>query len=869
MLILFAFFILAVATGLVLARLFEPQVTAFIIKEVNKNLRTEISVGDVGFSLLKGFPDASVIFNDVLVKSVNKGNDRGMPDTLLSAGQIMLRFNLPDLIRNKYSLSDFKVNNGKINIYIGEIGNVNYQFWKEGRKTDTSVFVIDLEAVEFSGVQFVLDNRATQTYVNLYSRKAGMSGSFTQSGFELESRISATIREYSRNGVKYIRNKNLRLEARAERNAGAYVFSSKKLTVGNIDLVTEGQVSFNPNADIDMKVSGTRIGIPSVMEYFPGLAGKIPKGIGIDGRADVLLILSGKLNKTSMPHLEASYRVENGGVQFDKKKDRISGIILRGSYSNGNKNSGETSVLHVEELSAAYKNNRITGNLRLSDFTDPRLECRLSADIDLGEVPGLLKAGDLAMSGKASTNLRVSASGLRGFGFNKKDFGTFSYKGTVGIEDMSLTSGGYQAMDKVQATINVDKYLDLKEVTGIICNNNVSIKGRIDNWVDYFIEDKGSLWADLSLYGGNFSLDTALYCMGAVAGDPEAGSEQGNDANFVLKLKFWLDRFSYKKLEAENLRGSLDYRNGILTIRQAEGNTMQGYASAGASIRISGDRSMNIRSRMELNGIDIRELFRSFDNFSQDFIQDRHLRGKASGSIDFYGEFDPDLNIDLNSMLTDAVLTLENGELIDFKPLEQLSRFIDMEELRHIRFSRLKNEIFIRDGEVIIPEMDVSSSALNLSLSGDHAFNGYYNYKIRLSLSEILAAKFHAGRKNEEEFGYVEEGPQGRTNVYLSVTGTPDGVEVSYDRKAALGSLRKRMTDEKQSLKKIMKEEFRGNGDSLSGTIATGDSSRPFHIDWEERNKPAGGKDTLKNWKKESFILEFEEDTLAKGGKRK
>jgi len=227
---------------------------------------------------------------------------------------------------------------------------------------------------------------------------------------------------------------------------------------------------------------------------------------------------------------------------------------------------------------------------------------------------------------------------------------------------------------------------------------------------------------------------------------------------------------------------------------------------------------------------------------------------------------DPDMKLDKNTFLADADIIIQDGELIGFEPMEQLSRFVDIEELMHIRFSELKNEIFIRDREVILPQMDINSSALNLSGSGIHSFDNYYNYKIRLSLSEVLSRKRRRQRDSESENAVIEETRQGRINIYLAIDGTPDGTEISYNRKAAVTSLRQKMDEEKVSMKEIIREEYGLFEQDSIESVDTLTGGRPdFIIEWDSDSTLRNTKDSLNNWKNEKFIIEFEEDTIDSG----
>ena len=103
----------------------------------------------------------------------------------------------------------------------------------------------------------------------------------------------------------------------------------------------------------------------------------------------------------------------------------------------------------------------------------------------------------------------------------------------------------------------------------------------------------------------------------------------------------------------------------------------------------------------------------------------------------------------LQAFIPIADIFLEKGELIAYKPVLALSKFIEVEELNHIRFSSLRNVIEIHDQKIYFPEMDIKSSALNLKLSGVHSFNNEIEYHFNLLLRDILSKKARKAKKGK------------------------------------------------------------------------------------------------------------------------
>jgi hypothetical protein len=149
--------------------------------------------------------------------------------------------------------------------------------------------------------------------------------------------------------------------------------------------------------------------------------------------------------------------------------------------------------------------------------------------------------------------------------------------------------------------------------------------------------------------------------------------------------------------------------------------------------------------------------------------------------------------------------------------------------------------------------MNINSSAFNITASGTHGFDNYFEYKVKVNFSEILAGKARKAKKENDEFGVVENDGSGGTSLYLAITGTPDNYKIRYDKKEAGNKIRNDLLNEKKVLKAILKEEFGlFNKDTVSNKQNNSKPGDKFILDWgEEENIPIDKNKEIKKNKKE------------------
>jgi ABC-type microcin C transport system duplicated ATPase subunit YejF len=159
--------------------------------------------------------------------------------------------------------------------------------------------------------------------------------------------------------------------------------------------------------------------------------------------------------------------------------------------------------------------------------------------------------------------------------------------------------------------------------------------------------------------------------------------------------------------------------------------------------------------------------------------------------------------------------------------------------------------------------MDINSSAFNISGNGIHNFDNHYTYHINVLLSDVLARKARQNKKENTEFGVVEDDGLGKTRIPLMIVGYNDDYKISYDTKGLKEMIKDRMTGQKNELKSIFREEF--GFYKRDTTIKQARNTTKFKMEWEEeqpvpeKKSQVTGKKKKKTFEEEEgFQVEFE-----------
>jgi hypothetical protein len=294
-----------------------------------------------------------------------------------------------------------------------------------------------------------------------------------------------------------------------------------------------------------------------------------------------------------------------------------------------------------------------------------------------------------------------------------------------------------------------------------------------------------------------------------------------------------IEKFSFGKFAASAVDGDVVYNPKTLTIH---GFSMQSQGGNMFSDVTINQRAEKISSdiKAKFHNVDIGDMFYAFNNFRQNVIVAENIDGTLSGSAKVHAAWDIYLNPFLNELDVTTKLVISNGELIDYQPMLGLSRFINVDELRHIKFNKLETSVRIENQIVSIPQTHINSTAISLVASGEHSFDNAYRYRTQVQLADVLWHKARKKRPESNEFGYVVDDGLGRTTLPLIIEGKSTDFEVRYDKRTARSNFRERLKEEGDTWRKLLgkdeqKEEVNTNS---------------MHIEWEEEESTENIEET-------------------------
>jgi hypothetical protein len=235
---------------------------------------------------------------------------------------------------------------------------------------------------------------------------------------------------------------------------------------------------------------------------------------------------------------------------------------------------------------------------------------------------------------------------------------------------------------------------------------------------------------------------------------------------------------------------------------------------AGGHIDINLDLNAQSKERIEwftrgeMKNVYIDSVFYIFNNFNQEFIEQRHLEGQFDTEFTGFLVSDDNLNFDDSRLMFSFNTLIKNGRLILFEPLQEVSRFTKESDLMNLKFDDIRNEIFIQDRKITIPKMDVHSNIRTISIEGTHTFDNLIEYHLEIPIS---------GKKTDrdERFGVVEDPETGKAKLPILIEGTTSDYTVKYDKSVLKKNIKTGVKEEIKELKDLIRKKKKKEEESL------------------------------------------------------
>ncbi len=786
--------------------LFKERIISQFIREANKGLNTPVKIGKMDISMFSSFPQLSIVLKDVYIEDSHEGQY-----PLLTASEVSFQLNPIGVWKGDYTIEGLKIRNSETNLKINQQGKNNYTILKETDKKSENVSTVKFQLKDVNLEQTIVHYIDVSAVQHLTFKSDELLASIHSENdvYDIEAAGELTTEKISVNQNEFLTGKSFQIESNLTYDdlQKALIIKSSTLGVRNSSFTVSGNYKWKERNTIDITADGKDTDIQTLLSLLTEPVAK--KFQRYKSKGDVYLTanLKGQISRKVSPSISISFGFKDATVFNPESKSKITDASVEGSFTSPQLLDIEKAILELKNIRGKLNNEPFTAAFRLRDFKDPNVKCAFSGLVNASSLLDFYPIQNIdKVSGSLLAN--VTFEGRIGLLKKRATAQRVSTQGTIELQNIGLRYGDDKIeLHNLSGNMQFNNNdLALSNVSGKLGNSDFLLNGFFKNIITFLLFENQPIGIETDLKSKFLDVDQLLV-IGFGKPTQEIASRENPQYEFKISkninLNFNCDvkALRYRRFYATAVRGDLLVKNEMAVSRNIKFNSMGGNMQFSGIVDAKNNKAIDVVSTFQLNGIHIDSIFYVFENFNQNFIVDKHLKGQVNADVSLELALNQNLRLFQETLISDISMSINNGELNNFEPMKKLNKYLNDEGLSKLRFSDIKNDVHIENKTIYIPQMEVRTNVTSIKVSGTHTFDQRIDYRI------IAPLRNNKSITSVEAKEALQEDGSGQSKLYLKIIGTTDDYKVVYDSESVKKKIATDLKKEVQELKDAFKNK--------------------------------------------------------------
>lgn len=713
----------------------------------------DVRIGQLDLSFFRHFPNITARFSDVSLR------DSAWPQhhhDLLKVADAWLSCNLfKSLFNGRVQIGAIDLEHGQVYFYTDSTGYTNTSLLKDRQpaKTGRTGSPPDLRLTDIRWVMerqdkhklFDLDIRSLYCHIEQENRLV-----------HLHIRTAAILVNnfaFSTEKGSFIKGKKLSGGFIVDYNMASKIvqFNDAKLAIDDHLFVFSGR--FFPTVHPDpffLRIETDDILFHQATALLtPNLQQKIDV-YDIDKPVSLRAQLDAGSAEDSTPQILVRLNLDNGSVLTPA--GRFTAASFKGSFINewqrGLKRGDENSGLRFLGFSGQLQNLALHADtITITNLKFPRLACDLHSLFALQQLNDLTGSQTLQFTG-GSGNMNLRYKGP----LSENDTAGTVVNGRIDLDSATLVYLPYafKLTNGKGRLFFKDQDLFIQQLNIRAGSTSIAVKGIAKNLVallDRNAEDVGldlNLTtphldlADLSVLAGRASAGVATHKDKSPFGQPFARIDRLLKEG-VVHVGIEAGDLKYRKFAGAHAKADLVFDDHEIRLNRLTIEHGAGSIELKARLNRRGAGTENpVSLESHLHQVDLPRLFNAFNDFGQDALTARNLKGRLSADIRLDGRMTDNARMAPNSLKGSVDFTIADGQLVDFEPIEKVElAVLKNKDLSEIKFADLKNHLDVDSTTLTFQRMEIRSTAFTLYAEGLYDWKTGPDMSLQVPLSNL------------------------------------------------------------------------------------------------------------------------------------
>ena len=470
------------------------------IELINEHIGEEVSFSDFSVSFLERFPKLGIDIRDIEIKDSIK--------TVVKINEINFYVNIPELKNNKIILEKIVINSAEIEFQVDSMGKKPRFFHtkKPGNSSKEKRFDIELGKIHVNNLKLTVGNyyKHNHTYVNI--DKALLQPIISENEFLISGNMEGRIDSLVGSDKTIIREQPVLLKdalLRIDRKTKEIQSEKGEIFAHSLKLIPK--LHIHPGDSLNS--INFRIDSEGTINDFLEIVNLQFETKLMQENPDALMKIAfrqnGFINQFLKPNTFVDFELANALIKEEDLPYPIDLAWLRGTYTNGDKQSAESTQIRIDTLSAKIEDSFIYGKISVSNLLDPFISTHIDANINLDhlvkETPKMKLNGSVMVDAKYSG--KVSE-------LKKMHYSDYLSQATFQNIIIELKSQNHIIKIPSAAATLKNHLLEVPEFKGTIDDSEFNISAHIQNPLLHIVNKNEYLNAALWINCDKISMNT-------------------------------------------------------------------------------------------------------------------------------------------------------------------------------------------------------------------------------------------------------------------------------------------------------------------------------------------------------------------------
>ena len=720
---------------------FKDKIRTKIEQVINESVNANVSFGDYRLGFFRNFPNLSFSLDNLTIAGIDKFEN----DTLASVRSINLVLDLSSLFsKTGYEIKSIIVKEAVINTLVLADGSANWDIVKESddaeEEEDTgSDMKIQLRKISLlnSSVSYIDLESSIEAYFNKLT--GNISGDMTLS--ETDLRITLTSEEFTliMDGVKYLNNAvaDTEMDLLADLDKYIFTFRDNYLSINDFIVNFTGWVAM-PEDDIetDLLFSSEQTSFKTLLSLVPAIYMTDFSDLRATGEFSFSGSAKGIYSDadSTMPDIAIDLKVSNGMIDYPSLPEKITSINIVSSLFADGTNADRTTIdidaFHMELAGNPFD---MTFALR-TPVSDPDFKGSLKGKLDLNALSQALPIDSVSLSGLIDLSVEMAG---RLSALEKEQYDLFSASGRLDISNMKIGMSGYPEIKINEAGFEFTPAFASMNSAGLYIGerSDFAFSGRIENYIPWFLKNE--------VIRGNLSMRSKLVDLTEImsyladtttVADTTALALIKVPENIDFDFNAQIDQFEYDKIKAQNVRGHILVKDGILSIRETGLNILGGSITMNADYDTRDTLKPVMKADFSMESLAVRDAFNTFNTVQKLAPAAKGIDGRFSLRMTYNSLLGADMMPLIHTISGGGRLQSDEVTLLESASYDKMKELLNLGEKYTNTFKDLNVSFKVSDGRIYVSPFDTRAGNIKMNISGDQGIDQTLNYVIRTEI---------------------------------------------------------------------------------------------------------------------------------------